>query len=438
MRSRIAGLIVFAGLIGTVATAAAPDGSRPGAPIYLWPEYRNRDLPALVARFKAENYPPVLMRNIVDSLVGEEFERRANAARRVAEYWQNAERFREAVLDRGPNILLQLNQEKHELRERLRGPDLSWVNQDDERERQIRFFGPMPAAKVEQVKKIVEDYRQLSDEASKTRNYPEAVAKLTLLEREKRADLQRLLTAGELFEYDLRASSSANKLRQHLRWFDATEAEFRAMFPARQAYDARYPEYAMTRPEDIPVRQAAQDDMERQFRAALGEARYADLTLSNRTETDAAERARQAAVAGSDAVKLAVQPADRPEPLRFAIPEDVLGRVMAVVATLPNDPRYKDGPAYPFRRPALFAIEGLRAVGESGHRTIRIDGTIIEVRTFAPDGKSAAVFMQDAGKKVELELIRFSTPSLDMNARTAIMSYTRDRDYRIQQGLGRP
>ncbi len=63
--------------------------------------------------------------------------------------------------------------------------------------------------------------------------------KLALLNRERRADLERVLTPEELFEYDLRQGPTAMRLRSQLAAFQPTEEEYRAIFTVQHALDRR-------------------------------------------------------------------------------------------------------------------------------------------------------------------------------------------------------
>lgn len=61
------------------------------------------------------------------------------------------------------------------------------------------------------------------------------IAKLELLETERRADIERTLSPAELREYDYRTSDTGMTLRSALDKFEATEAEFVALYPKVQA-----------------------------------------------------------------------------------------------------------------------------------------------------------------------------------------------------------
>jgi hypothetical protein len=142
---------------------------------------------------------------------------------------------------------------------------------------QRREFGDLPAEKIAQLRKIRSDYSDLTikmEEASLGVRLPEDDERLTLLEREEHADIERLLTPAELLDYDLRNSDLAGQVRNRVGFFDATEEEFRALYVAAKTYDEQHP---------LPSQpsQALQLQREEAFATqqqnVLGAARYAEF-----------------------------------------------------------------------------------------------------------------------------------------------------------------
>jgi hypothetical protein len=110
---------------------------------------------------------------------------------------------------------------------------------------------------------------------------PEDNEKLALLEKEKNADMSKLLTPQELEEYNLRSSTSASMLRSNLTTFNPTEAEFRALYKLQSALDDQYPQpMGMTTAEQRAPREAAEKQLQPQIQALLGPDRYADYQLA--------------------------------------------------------------------------------------------------------------------------------------------------------------
>jgi hypothetical protein len=108
-------------------------------------------------------------------------------------------------------------------------------------------------------------------------------ARSALLAKEKRADIERLLTPDELLDYDLRNSPASHRLRGKLAAFEPTEAEFRALYPAFKAVaDAEPQPGAAPRGTDFRrAHEAAERELEVELRRALGEARFAQWQEAN-------------------------------------------------------------------------------------------------------------------------------------------------------------
>lgn len=121
---------------------------------------------------------------------------------------------------------------KDQLRlERLVGPapDLSPINSDPTRLR--RQFGDVHPEKMAQLQQIVTDHNDLTRKLAASIGNLAGSEAYRLLVNEYEADIAQLLSPAEHFEYALRSSATADRLRGHLQRFDPSEAEYRALFP---------------------------------------------------------------------------------------------------------------------------------------------------------------------------------------------------------------
>ncbi len=138
-----------------------------------------------------------------------------------------------------------------------------------------RRLGFLPEDKIERVADLDNDYAAIARNAATSGgNNPESLA---LLEREKRADLAKILTPEELELYDLNLSPSALALRRKMTAFQPTEAEFRAMYDVRSVADAKTGAGAIGTPVSPAQRAADQSALNEQYRAILGDARFAEF-----------------------------------------------------------------------------------------------------------------------------------------------------------------
>ncbi len=275
----------------------APSTASPSAPAKIaarapvadaaainWASLDLTDTAGLVARLRAAGFPPSLVRTIVSGVVNEQFAAREvdlMRARMPADYWKNARP--DAARDLQINAAMRdLNREKQKLLRDALGADFfaesdnPWLALNRERQ-----FGSLPQAKIDQLHKIENDYNELTQkvhEDSMGFMLPEDRAKLALLEKEKKADIERLFTPDELTEYELRNSRAANLVRGRAGRFDLTEQEFRAVYAVAKEYSDAHP--PLDRPQP-GVAENRQQNLDAAFRNVLGEDRYAEMKRVN-------------------------------------------------------------------------------------------------------------------------------------------------------------
>jgi hypothetical protein len=150
---------------------------------------------------------------------------------------------------------------------------------DDVTAAQRRQFGNLPRQTIDQLQRIEDDYAEMGAAIRSATNgilLAEDREKLELLRRERRADLASVLSPEELGDYEMRSSPMTNTLTRQLASFNATEAEFRAIFQAQQAYSEKVSATAMTASGNYEDRRTAQQQLNERLKTSLGEARYAD------------------------------------------------------------------------------------------------------------------------------------------------------------------
>jgi len=201
------------------------------------------DLETLVGKLRAAGFSPAMIRTIIYARVQEQFSARRKALLAGQEeqpYWKTGRSF---TLDaKTMSSLRDLGREQSALLKSLLGAEN--VPQGEEQLMyQRRQFGDLSRDKVEQVQSILSDYGDLQSQVyaeAKGVILPEDREKLALLEKERRADLEAVLTPEELENYELRSSSTASALRSQLALFNPTEEEFRAIFKLQQAFDDKF------------------------------------------------------------------------------------------------------------------------------------------------------------------------------------------------------
>lgn len=268
------------------APAGAPSpaaGSAPaGLPADVWASLKSDDMRALVARLKAAGFPPAVVRAVAAVQMHEQFAARRRALFAGVEdapYWKGRGPF--AALD--PKLqgeLRALGKEETAAMKELFGPD-SGMDDGARAFYQRRQFGNLPAAKMDQVQDVVTDYNDLRNQIYSSTGgtlLPEDRDKIAMLEKEQAADLAKILTPDELFEYQIRSSQTAQQLRNQLAIFNPSEDEFRALFKVDQSFaDQLGPMVGPQTSEQVAAREAAQADLLAQAQATVGSDRAAQL-----------------------------------------------------------------------------------------------------------------------------------------------------------------
>ncbi len=251
--------------------------ARPVAP-ETWSELIKGEPSEFVARLKAEGYPFALLRAMVQAQLREQFADRFRAAYESAEvqpYW-----IRGSSAVRDPKLNLTLGALARELREherRLLGDE--WMFAEASPSDLVRRYGTLPNEKILAVARINDDYNDLRSQiAIEARGIalPEDRERLILVEKERQADLARLLTPEELENYDLRAGSTSSRLRSQLTAFEPSESEYRALYRLYQQLDRDFGRTETLTREQRSQRAEAEKQLGPQIAAALGADRYAD------------------------------------------------------------------------------------------------------------------------------------------------------------------
>ena len=214
-----------------------PHSSSTPDPRTLAELFASDDTPALIRRLREMNLPADIIRSVASARLDKDF-----AARREAledppsPYWNRYSRLSQIKPDPASRARRteRLALEK-EYQAALR--ELTAELPDAERSAyERRRFGNLSDAKVAQLEIVLNDYRdlrgQISDETSGV-TISDDQSQFDLLDKEQRADLEKILTPAELREYELRSSSLARNLQQQIRNFNATEAEYIALYDAQ-------------------------------------------------------------------------------------------------------------------------------------------------------------------------------------------------------------
>lgn len=231
-----------------------------------------------VTRLRAEGFPLPVIRALARQWVHDHFRARYDAlaeAEAAKPYWRGDGRFTtDAKLNAERRAL---GRESQAMLAQLLGPDALQPTPEELGAWQHRF-GNLPPAKLFQLQKITADYNDLTKQVSDAADgilLPQDRATIALLQKEREADITRLLSPEETIEYELHHSSTANRLLNQLAAFEPTEQEFRALFALTRAVDAEYGNPGVLSQEQRRARADAMKQLSAQIQTALGPERYA-------------------------------------------------------------------------------------------------------------------------------------------------------------------
>ncbi len=140
----------------------------------------------------------------------------------------------------------------------------------------------LPVEKRDQVQLLQEGYWQQSDALRakyKNKRTAEYLEEYRLLTESHRQELAKVLTPADLENYEIRTSTSANRLGQQLVNFAPSEEEFRQVFRANRDFDDKVASLSGQGLEKKVVQQeraAATTERDEQLRIALGEQRFSE------------------------------------------------------------------------------------------------------------------------------------------------------------------
>lgn len=250
----------------------------------LWDIIGAADDTTLMANLRQAGFSPRQIRSIAQYLLDEKYRTRRIEVYGLGKdvpYWKSSN-----VFYAGDKRL----DERRKLQQEITGELKSLVGDaysvvDDVGEPSLRNqYGPLPSEKLEKIARIQQDYAELRGGLSRASvMLPTDRERLVLLDKEQRADLEKILSPTELFEYDLRNSPAASRLKTgNNELLSLTEAEYRSLFPIFQSIEGRIPPNTGANYQELQkAREAAEAQVQDQIKAALGEARYAEYKQAN-------------------------------------------------------------------------------------------------------------------------------------------------------------
>lgn len=252
-----------------------------------WRLVESEDYKKYIANLRSIGCPEETIRDIIIADVNKLFASRAKASAKPKEkfkFWQTGMQSFAGMLDEEKIKQQQaLNQERRALLKELLGvepeekPDLmAMFGGANPFETMLDFLSP---GKQTQVMELEQKYTAKLMKGFQN-GQPDAddMKEMVKVQKEKDAELAKIMTPEEKQDYDLRMSQTAMMMRMQLGSFEPSEQEFRDVFNAKKKFDDEFSPYGMlgNDPADQEKRAAAQKELDSQLKTILGDSRYAD------------------------------------------------------------------------------------------------------------------------------------------------------------------
>lgn len=230
------------------------------------------DTRAIIDRLRDEGFPPSMIRSIATLRLNKEFAERRAALINPTPYWRNSY-YPSGEARQDPKLLAERRALEDEYRAALK--ELTGGMPGERSAYERRAYGTLSDDKVAKIQAVSNDYATLRMQLQaemKGVTFPDDKSQLELLEKEQRADLEKILTPAELRDYDLRSSPAARTVRNQLRFFSPSEAEYAALYDVQAAIDQHTANANLTADELRTLRES-------QIKTALPPERYEEYRI---------------------------------------------------------------------------------------------------------------------------------------------------------------
>lgn len=260
----------------------------------FWNRIHTEDPGTLLNNLRAAGFPPRVLRAIMAAVVAEKFTARRKALFSEIQdrpFWQMKSSANYEYYAK----MQALQREQTAMLKEMLGSDYTAAI-DDNADYFRRTYGNLSAEKIEALQMINNDYNELRFQIQAETNgiyLPEDREKMAVLERERRADLVALLSPEELAEYDMRTSTTANRMRTQYSTFNFSEQEFRSVYDALKGVDEKYSLNLLNTGSNTRLfeeRRAAESTAMEEVKQLLGDQRYAEFERASNGQYRTAAR----------------------------------------------------------------------------------------------------------------------------------------------------
>jgi len=225
-----------------VPSSAATASPSPGRS--SWAAINTDDIDELARRLKAAGFTRAEMREILARRIGQVFSANPGGdTAKATPYWRTTYRYESPTGAAGETRRKQMAEQQKFYQKYLWGMDnlaedpeqLAWAK---------RRWGDVSLDKLQALARIESDYQDLANKQyTEHQVRPGETAGFgdhLLIEKERLADIAKVLTPEEYATYELRASPLASSLRYQLEAFQPTEEEYKTIFAIQKPYHDQF------------------------------------------------------------------------------------------------------------------------------------------------------------------------------------------------------
>lgn len=251
----------------------------PSAAELLAAAFKARNARALLTQLRALGVSDLAARDFVNEVIWQKYYERRRALQKIRsgtgeKYWQrNSKTYSQFTVAERAELRELANKARNE------SLDILGIDSSLATERTAMRYSFLPPAKVAQLMDLQRDYgemnRALSDETARFK-LPSDAERQRVLRDEYRKDLVAILTPEELDAYDRRFSPTAMTLRRNFSAFQATEAEYLAVYDMMKMVSEAYSTNKLSTltPAQLSDRRKTAEDVVGEIKAMLGDERY--------------------------------------------------------------------------------------------------------------------------------------------------------------------
>lgn len=267
---------------------AVPVGG--GTNAFRWNQLESPDYPVYIANLRSIGCPEETIKDIVLAELNKLYASKYSVLMRTLpqNYWEPPASHSTELAQQQTELF----QEHRTLVKELLGIDIQSENRknDPALSASQRRFDFLPETDRQRVCAWQDKYSDLERQIyanSKGLLTSEDQAALATLRQQKEAELVNLLTPAARLEFDLRTSPAAERLRTQLSQIQPSEQEFRAIYQAQVALDAKLDASSKASPQDPTSGEpevTARREFVEQMRQILGDTRYAEYQRAQTPE----------------------------------------------------------------------------------------------------------------------------------------------------------